>query len=74
MIIISSVNIGKNLIGNGHPTFIIAEAGLNHNGDIDLAKKMIKSAKKCGVDAIKFQTFTAEKIVDKRESSFEVYD
>lgn len=40
--------------------FIIAEAGVNHNGDINLAKKLIDMAKDCGADAIKFQTFKAE--------------
>ena len=43
--------------------FIIAEAGVNHNGDIDIAKKMIDAASEAGVDAVKFQTFKAEKIV-----------
>ncbi|MBN2282903.1 MAG: N-acetylneuraminate synthase [Deltaproteobacteria bacterium] len=46
-------------------TFIIAEAGVNHNGSLDLAKKMIDSAADCGVDAVKFQTFKAEKVVSK---------
>lgn len=45
--------------------FIIAEAGVNHNGRIELAKKMIDEAYKAGADAVKFQTFTAEKIVSK---------
>ena len=44
-------------------TFVIAEIGVNHNGDMNLAKKMIKSAKKCGADAVKFQTFTAKSLV-----------
>ena len=43
--------------------FIIAEIGVNHNGDIKLAQKMIDSAKECGADAVKFQTFTAENLV-----------
>ena len=43
--------------------FIIAEIGVNHNGDINLAKKMIKSASECGVDAVKFQTFKSEELV-----------
>lgn len=43
--------------------FIIAEIGVNHNGDVNLAKKMIKSAKECGVDAVKFQTFKSENLV-----------
>ena len=44
-------------------TLIIAEAGVNHNGSIKLAKKLIDIAKDCGADAVKFQTFTAEKLV-----------
>lgn len=44
-------------------TFIIAEAGVNHNGDIEIAKKMIDAASAAGVDAVKFQTFKAERIV-----------
>ena len=47
----------------GNFTFIIAEIGVNHNGDINLAKKMIKSASECGVDAVKFQTFKSEELV-----------
>ncbi len=46
-------------------TFIIAEIGVNHNGDIDLAKKLILKAKECKVDAVKFQTFKAENLVTK---------
>lgn len=46
-------------------TFIIAEAGVNHNGDIELAKKMIDKAIESGVDAIKFQTFISEQVVSK---------
>ncbi len=44
-------------------TFIIAEAGVNHNGDISLAYKLIDVASECGADAIKFQTFKAENLV-----------
>ena len=44
-------------------TFIIAEIGVNHNGSVELAKKMIKSASECGVDAVKFQTFKSEDFV-----------
>lgn len=44
-------------------TFIIAEIGVNHNGSIELAKEMIKSASDCGVDAVKFQTFVSEDLV-----------
>lgn len=46
-------------------TFIIAEAGVNHNGDITLAKKLIEVAKEAGADAVKFQTFRADQLVTK---------
>lgn len=46
-------------------TFIIGEAGVNHNGDINLAKQLIDVAKEASVDAVKFQTFTTERIVTK---------
>ena len=46
-------------------TFIIAESGVNHNGNIEIAKKMIEVAKECGADAIKFQTFKAEKVISR---------
>ena len=45
--------------------FIIAEAGVNHNGSIDLAKKLIDVASSAGADAVKFQTFKAENLVTK---------
>ena len=45
--------------------FVIAEAGVNHNGDINLAYKLADVAKEAGVDAIKFQTFKTEKIISK---------
>ena len=57
------IRIGNNLIGEEEPCFIIAEAGVNHNGDIKLAKKLIDVAKEAGADAVKFQTFHADEIV-----------
>ena len=44
-------------------TYIIAEAGVNHNGDINIAHKLIDEAKKAGADCVKFQTFKAENLV-----------
>jgi N,N'-diacetyllegionaminate synthase len=57
------VKIGQRLIGDREPCFIIAEAGVNHNGDVRLAKKLIDAAQKAGADAVKFQTFKAETVV-----------
>lgn len=59
------VKISNRLIGDAEPCFIIAEAGVNHNGDINLAKKLIDAAKAAGADAVKFQTFKAENVVVK---------
>ncbi len=59
----TSVKIADRWIGTGHPCFIIAEAGVNHNGDIEIAKEMIDVAVEAGVDAIKFQTFKADQVV-----------
>lgn len=59
------VKIVNKLISEKSPCFIIAEAGVNHNGNIKLAKKMVDKAKEAGVDAIKFQTFKAENLVTK---------
>src|SRR5579883_834661 len=54
------VQIGKHLIGDGEPVYIIAEIGINHNGSLDLAKKMIDGAVAAGCDAVKFQKRTPE--------------
>ena len=46
------IEINGKKIGEGYPPFIIAEAGINHNGNMELAKKMVLSAKDAGVDAV----------------------
>jgi N-acetylneuraminate synthase/N,N'-diacetyllegionaminate synthase len=55
--------IGDRVIGSGAPCFVIAEAGVNHNGDLDLAKRLIDAAADAGADAVKFQTFRAAGVV-----------
>jgi sialic acid synthase SpsE len=57
-----SVNFGGRLIGNGQPAFVIAEAGVNHNGDLELGRALIREAAAAGADAIKFQSYKAGKI------------
>lgn len=61
-----TIRIGKKEIGDNKPVFIIAEAGVNHNGDIQLAKKLIEAAKYAGADAVKFQTFKTEEVVSQK--------
>lgn len=55
--------VGDRPIGAGHPCFIIAEAGVNHNGDLSLAHRLVDVAAECGADAIKFQTFDPSALV-----------
>jgi len=54
------IKIGNRWVGAGHPTYIIAEIGINHNGDVQVAKDLIKAAHEAGVDAVKFQKRTPE--------------
>ena len=63
--------VGKNVIGDGHPVFIIAEIGINHNGSVELAKKLIKGAKSAGCNAVKFQKRTPEICVPKDQWNVE---
>ncbi len=81
------IKIDNKLIGNGQKTFIIAEAGLNHNGSFEISKKLIDNAKAINADAIKFQSFLpdtrvskfvksekyAEKIIGTQESISELF-
>lgn len=61
------VKIGNKMVGDGHPCFIIAEIGINHNGSVDLAKKMIDIAVTTGCDAVKFQKRTVDVVYSKEE-------
>lgn len=54
------IKIGNRLVGEGQPTYVVAEIGINHNGSLDLAKQMIHAAFIAGVDAVKFQKRTPE--------------
>ena len=57
------IKIGNRFIGDSHPAFLIAEIGSNFDGDMDRAKKLIRDAKDCGADAVKFQSFKASTII-----------
>ena len=73
---LSEIKIGNSLVGEGNPCFVIAEIGINHNGNIDLAKKLIDAAVAARCNAVKFQkrtieiVYSAEELARPRESPF----
>ena len=72
----SAVKIGKKLVGDGQPCYVIAEIGINHNGNLDIAKRLISVAVAAGCDAVKFQkrtvdvVYSADELARPRESPF----
>ncbi|MBN1929428.1 MAG: N-acetylneuraminate synthase family protein [Chlorobiaceae bacterium] len=65
----AEVKIGNGMVGDGHPVYVIAEIGINHNGSLEVAKKLIEGAAEAGCDAVKFQKRTPELCVpmDQRQ-------
>jgi N,N'-diacetyllegionaminate synthase len=61
----SAVKIGNKTVGKGHPCYFIAEAGVNHNGSLDLAKQLVDAAFAARADAVKFQKRTIEDILTR---------
>jgi len=61
------VKIGNKAVGDGEPVFFIAEIGINHNGDVEIAKKLIDIAVETGCDAVKFQKRTVDIVYSKKE-------
>lgn len=66
-----TIKVGDRLIGENQPVFIIAEIGINHNGSVEIAKKLIEGAKFAGCDAVKFQKRTPEICVPKDQWDIE---
>lgn len=66
-----SVEIGGRLVGPGHPVFVIGEIGINHNGDVKLAKQLIDAAALAGCDAVKFQKRTPVLCVPEEQQSMQ---
>lgn len=65
-----SIKVGTRTIGEGNPVFIIAEVGINHQGDVRVAKKMIDVAAKAGVNAVKFQAFKTDEFVSDKKQTY----
>ena len=65
------IKVGARFIGDGHPVFIIGEIGINHNGSVEIAKKIIAGAKHAGCDAVKFQKRTPEICTPKDQWNIE---
>ena len=63
--------IDGHAIGDGHACFVIAEVGVNHNGDVDTALAMIDAIAAAGADCVKFQTFSAEEFVNNPDETYE---
>lgn len=63
------VQIGNEYVGEGYPVYIVGEIGINHNGDIDIAKKLVEAAHFAGMNAVKFQKRTPEVCVPKEQQS-----
>ncbi|HAR62756.1 MAG TPA: polysaccharide biosynthesis protein [Candidatus Margulisbacteria bacterium] len=68
------IAIGNKIIGEGHPTFFIAEIGSNHDCKIDQAKELIDNCAEIGVDAVKFQSFSAETLVVREHPAYTALD
>src|SRR6516165_2547337 len=64
---IREIRVGNKWIGQGHPAYVIAEIGINHNGNIDLAKRLISVAVAAGCDAVKFQKRTVDVVYTEKE-------
>ncbi len=65
-----AIQIANRPLGKGHAPFIVAEVGINHNGELERAFQMIQVAKDAGVDAVKFQTFKADEFCGDAEQTF----
>jgi N-acetylneuraminate synthase/N,N'-diacetyllegionaminate synthase len=67
---LGSIQVGAQRIGPGEPCFIAAEIGINHNGDMDLAKQSIDAAAEAGVDGVKFQNYVTEDFLSDRSALY----
>jgi sialic acid synthase SpsE len=68
---IAPVTLGSRMVGPGQPVYVVAEAGVNHDGDLATALAMVETAKEAGADAVKFQAFRADRLVTRHAASVE---
>jgi N,N'-diacetyllegionaminate synthase len=66
-----TITIGGRTVGDGHPCYVIAEAGSNHNRDLDLARRLIDVAVAAEADAVKFQTFSGSSLYSSKAPRFD---
>lgn len=64
-----AIKIGEQWVGEGYPTYIVGEIGINHNGDVEIAKQLMEIGKRNGLDAVKFQKRTPELCVPPEQRS-----
>lgn len=67
----ASFDLGGRPVGEGHPTYVIAEAGANHNRDLGIARQLVDVAAEAGADAVKFQTYSGEALYSTKTPGFE---
>src|SRR4051812_32733930 len=66
-----TVQLGLKTVGDGHPCYVIAEAGANHNRDLDTARRLIDVASEAGADAVKFQTYSGKTLYSTKAPQFD---
>ena len=68
-----NIKIANKIIGEKRSPFLIAEAGINHNGSLKRALMMVEIAKKAGVNAVKFQTFKADEFISNKKKNYRYF-
>lgn len=69
----ASIRIDERTIGDGNPCYVIAEAGLNHDGKVEQAKELVEAAKKCRADMVKFQIYRTPELCSRSSKAFPIF-